>query len=324
MSYNRVVISSGHGLKVRGAAGVLDEVDEARLLVEKVADNLLNAGISAVVFHDDVSTTQNENLNRIVDFHNALVRDLDISVHFNAYVETDGPMGTEVLYLTQADLATRMSEAIAVAGGFINRGPKKRPGDSGGSLFFLDNTSEPSILIETCFVDSETDAKLYRTYFDLIAETIGDVIAGDAMTGDFVARAAPLFTAQGPCSYFGGPDDMGVAPDEGLAFIYEVDQAPYLFLPTQPEGTTGLARRLNPYVHYVACRWDYSVTPKETLLESVAIVTSRATGRSMLAFPADWGPNAATGRVADLSPSLLEDLGLETDDEVEVVLRRED
>jgi hypothetical protein len=32
-------------------------------------------------------------------------RDLDISVHFNAYVETEKPMGCEVLYVTQDELA---------------------------------------------------------------------------------------------------------------------------------------------------------------------------------------------------------------------------
>jgi hypothetical protein len=32
-----VVISSGHGSIVRGAAGVLDEVDEARRVVETIA-----------------------------------------------------------------------------------------------------------------------------------------------------------------------------------------------------------------------------------------------------------------------------------------------
>ena len=39
---------------------------------------------------------------------------------------------------------------------------------------------------------------------------------------------------------------MGVSPSEELAFIHEMDQAPYLFLPYQPDGTSGLARRLNP------------------------------------------------------------------------------
>ena len=40
MSYNRIVISSGHGKYVRGASGIIDEVDEARRVVEHLADEL--------------------------------------------------------------------------------------------------------------------------------------------------------------------------------------------------------------------------------------------------------------------------------------------
>ena len=36
----RVVISSGHGKHIRGASGYIDEVDEARKVVETVADYL--------------------------------------------------------------------------------------------------------------------------------------------------------------------------------------------------------------------------------------------------------------------------------------------
>jgi N-acetylmuramoyl-L-alanine amidase len=123
----------------------------------------------------------------------------------------------------------------------------------------------------------------------------------------------------GKCSWFGGPEDLGVAPDEGLAFIYKVSDAPDLFLPAQPPGTTGLARRLDPKGFYVACRWDYEQYPKPTLLENCALVRSTKTGRSFAAFPADWGPNQNTGRVADLSPGLMEALGITTDDEVEII-----
>jgi N-acetylmuramoyl-L-alanine amidase len=122
----------------------------------------------------------------------------------------------------------------------------------------------------------------------------------------------------GKCSWFGGPQDTGVAPDEGLAFIYEVDDAPHLFLPTQPPGTTGLARRLDPKIFYIACRWDYDEFPKPSLLENLALVRAPSTGKSIIAFPADWGPNENTGRVCDLSPGLMEALGITTDDEVEV------
>jgi N-acetylmuramoyl-L-alanine amidase len=122
----------------------------------------------------------------------------------------------------------------------------------------------------------------------------------------------------GKCSWFGGPNDMGVSPSEGLAFIFDVSDAPDLFLPTQPPGTTGLARRLDPAEYYVACRWDYDQYPKPSLLQHVARVTATKTGMSLLAAPADWGPNENTGRVADLSPGLMEALGITTDDEVTV------
>jgi len=123
----------------------------------------------------------------------------------------------------------------------------------------------------------------------------------------------------GKVSWFGGPEDMGVDEDEALAFIYEVDDAPHLFLPEQPPGTTGLARRLNPDADYIACRWDYDLTDREMLLSNTALVISRKTGRMFEAYPADWGPHENTDRIADISPGLMERLGIETDDEVQVI-----
>lgn len=123
----------------------------------------------------------------------------------------------------------------------------------------------------------------------------------------------------GMASWFGGPDDDGVGPNEGLAFIHDVSEAPYLFLDEQPEGTTGLARRLNPDMPYIACRWDYDVTPVEMLLECVALVRAPESGRTLLAIPADWGPHEDTGRIADISPGLMDALGIQTDEIIEVV-----
>ena len=314
----KVVISSGHGLYVRGASGALDEVDEARKVVEALAIELAARDVEVITYHDDVSRSQSENLNRIVAFHNDQgPHDYDFSVHFNAYVETTKPMGTEVLYVTQQALAAELSAAIASAGHFINRGGKKRT-----DLAFLNGTIEKSCLLEICFVDSDTDARLYDEHFSAICSAIADVIGGDEEGGEIELPAdEALFRATGKMSYFGGPEDTGVSASEGLAFISSVDQAPQLFLPTQPEGTTGLARRLNPFVNYIACRWDYNVTPKAMLAESGdrALVRSLATGREALAFPADWGPHQDTDRIADLSPGLCEVLDLETDDEVEVI-----
>jgi len=312
----KIVISSGHGKYVRGASGYLDEVDEARKVVTVVADYLREAGHQVETFHDNTSTTQGENLDTIVEYHNSQTRDLDVSVHFNAYITTSEPMGCEVLYLTQADLAERVSAAIAAAGHFIDRGSKKRT-----DLAFLNGTEEPAILIETCFVDSATDAKNYNIHFDAICQAIADVGSGTIEEPPPEAERPPPEASayfSGPCSWFGGPEDNGVSPSEGLAFIYEYDDAPHLFLDDQPPGTTGLARRLDPDVFYVACRWDYDETPKEMLADRANLAVVKARGRMVLAWPADWGPHSDTDRVADISPGLMEALGISTDDEVEV------
>jgi hypothetical protein len=128
-----------------------------------------------------------------------------------------------------------------------------------------------------------------------------------------------LLQLQGKCSWFGGPDDAGVKSSEGLAFIQSIEDAPYLFLPEQPPNTTGLARRLNPDAHFIACRWDYAVTPSELLLKETVLIRAVRTGIVMRAFPADWGPHVDTGRIADISMGLMNALDIETDDEVTVV-----
>ena len=304
MTFKRIVISSGHGNLVRGASDIIDEVDEARRVVEEVAKNLAVLGHEVITFHDDVSTSQNENLHRIVDFHNSQDRDFDVSVHFNAYMHKKEGMGTECLYVTQEDIAKRIADAISNSSGLINRGPKKRT-----DLFFLNNTDEPAILIEVCFVDSVTDVARYEKYFEDICKAIARI--GNRGREEH-------YRTSGPASWFGGPEDDGVAPDEGLAFIYDVDEAPQLFLEEQPPGTTGLARRLDPDVPYIAMRWDYEKTPREMLLSKMAVVRSPKTGVREYAFPADWGPHIDTGRIADLSPGLMETLGIKTDDVVEV------
>jgi N-acetylmuramoyl-L-alanine amidase len=169
----KIIISSGHGKYVRGAVGYIDEVQQARRVVPKVADYLRAMGDSVTTFNDDVSHTQSDNLKRIVDFHNSQHRDLDISVHFNAYEDTTKPMGTECLYVSQNALAVEVAQRICGASGLKNRGAKKRT-----DLYFLNNTTRPAILIEVCFVDSREDVDLYNTHFDSICGAIAYAVAG--------------------------------------------------------------------------------------------------------------------------------------------------
>ena len=133
-----------------------------------------------------------------------------------------------------------------------------------------------------------------------------------------------LFRVEGKMSTFGGPTDTGMSADEGLALFTQADlQNPkysYLFLPTPPPRTTGLGRRLNPDKYYFACRWNYDDTPKEFLKRALARVENPSNGRAADGRPVDWGPNIATGRVADLSPGLAKALGLQTDDVVRITI----
>jgi peptidoglycan hydrolase-like protein with peptidoglycan-binding domain len=172
----RIAMSSGHGLYVRGASGnpvppQLDEVDEARRLVERVANYLRLAGVEVETFHDNTSHDQSTNLDTIVDWHNRQTRTLDVSVHFNAYDHS--AHGAEVLYVTQETLAAAVSEAISDAGGFTNRGAKFR-----NDLKFLNSTDQPAILIETCFCDHTGDSTAFKEHFESIAGAIAASISG--------------------------------------------------------------------------------------------------------------------------------------------------
>lgn len=132
----------------------------------------------------------------------------------------------------------------------------------------------------------------------------------------------PLFQVTGKMSTFGGPDDHGMSPSEGLALFEPVDlkdpRYSYLFLSAPPPGTSGLGRRLDPTKYYLACRWDYSQTPRAVLRDSLATVFNPQNGGSVSARPVDWGPSPDTQRVADLSPGVAGALGLNTDDFVTV------
>ncbi len=316
MAYKSIVISSGHGKFVRGAAGIIDEVDEARKVVEQLAADLRKRKITVTTLHDDVSHSQNENLWWITDHHNAIKRDLDISCHFNAFEQRDQPVGTEVWYVTQSSLAKQLSAAMASVG-FIDRGPKYTSG-----LHFLNQTVMPSVLLEVCFVDSTADCDIYKSQFAKICNVLASELAGEEQEEEALEK----FVAEGTVSHFGGPNDAGVSPSEDLAFIYTTEDQPALFLSYQPAGTTGLARRLNPAIPYVACRWPYTSDTKakwrEVLLKEMALVEvteGPSKGRSIKCWPSDWGPHEEqTGRAADISPGAMSYLKIQTDDKVRV------
>lgn len=170
---NKYVASSGHALKVRGAHGYIDEVDEARRVVNEV-DNILKTEYNGdgYVFHDNTSTSQSQNLRTITNFHNSKDRRLDLSVHFNASASPVAS-GVEVLHFGgHAGIAAKLSKSMANALGLADRGQKVRK-----DLYVLKNTNRPALLLEVCFVSSKKDADAYKRNFDKLCHAIADFVA---------------------------------------------------------------------------------------------------------------------------------------------------
>ena len=171
-----VAISVGHGERIRGARGSpvppqCDEVDEAKKIVDRVAELL-----GCVKFFDTTSTSQSQNLNAITSWHNKQNRQLDVSVHWNAYDHS--AHGTEILYLTQEALADDVCHAICEALGTTFRGAKYR-----SDLAFLNNTNKPAILIETAFCDNTSDCNKYHASgkFEALCRAIAESISGQLL-----------------------------------------------------------------------------------------------------------------------------------------------
>ena len=176
MAYNQVNISSGHSINCQGAVDIINEVTEAKKVVDRVYDIIKASGKACYKYHD-TSSSSSQNLVNIVNWHNGFKDGVDVSIHFNAYTHTNKAMGTEVCHYSQSALANEVSKNIANAGGFIDRGAKQRTG-----LYFLKHTNKPAILIEVCFVDSVKDVELYKANFENICQAIAKSLIGQIST----------------------------------------------------------------------------------------------------------------------------------------------
>lgn len=191
MGYNQVNISSGHSINCQGARDIINEVTEARKVVDRVYEIIKASGKQCYKYHD-TSSSSTQNLVNIVNWHNGFKDGVDVSIHFNAYTHINKPMGTEVCYYSNSSLAATVSKEVATAGGFINRGAKQRTG-----LYFLKHTNKPAILIEVCFVDSVADVNLYRANFERICQAIAKSLIG-SVVAQAPTTSTPVATAPKP------------------------------------------------------------------------------------------------------------------------------
>ena len=172
MRYSQINISSGHSINCQGASDIINEVTEARKVVDRIYQLCKDMGIEVYKYHD-TSSSNSQNLSNIANWHNQFKDGIDVSIHFNAYQHTSNSMGTEVCYYSQSQLASKVSSAISKASGLKDRGAKERKG-----LYVLRNTNKPMILIEVCFCDSSYDVQKYQENFDNICLAIIQALTG--------------------------------------------------------------------------------------------------------------------------------------------------
>ena len=205
----RIAISSGHGLHVRGASSLIDEVDEARRVVNRIEEILKTVGGNVSVFHDDTTRIINgnvqqavrENVNTIVNWHNSLVRDIDVSIHFNGIDGIrDAGIGVETLYKQGNEitrkLASRISKGISDVSGLVLRRGNGTWAQTG--LGFLNNTNiNQAVLVEVCFVNSRTDVRLYKENFEAICLSITESLL-EQNTNSATLVSAPQAASPSP------------------------------------------------------------------------------------------------------------------------------
>ena len=167
-------INCGHtvdGQPGSGAVGFIHESIETREVGNRLMQLLIKAGHKVYNCTDDYAISTQDNLNKIVEMANKQPLDLFVSIHFNS----DGGKGVEVF----TNNGTKHTEAVNVCNalnalGFVNRGVK-----DGSKLAVVRRTNAKAMLIEVCFVDTQSDVDLYKSIgADAIAASIEKAITG--------------------------------------------------------------------------------------------------------------------------------------------------
>lgn len=160
-----------------GAAGYLNEQNCALDIANRVITKLQALGHEAWNVRPSSAYSVTDSLQKRCD--SADGADYLASIHLNA----GGGKGSEIFAMSSAGntLASKvLSELVAL--GFVNRGVK-----DGSGLYVIRHSNPVAILVEVCFVDSQTDTNLYN---QLGAEAIANAIV-KGLTGQTINNQTP-------------------------------------------------------------------------------------------------------------------------------------
>lgn len=171
---SKFAIDPGHGFYPdTGAEGYLNEQNCALDIANKVVSKLQALGHIAFNVRPSSASSVTESLQKRCDA--SANADYLVSIHLNA----GGGKGSEVFAMSTAGktLASKVLTSL-VALGFVNRGVK-----DGSNLYVIRHSNPVAILIEVCFVDTQSDANLYNSLgSDKIASAIVQGLTGQTVS----------------------------------------------------------------------------------------------------------------------------------------------
>lgn len=176
-----VTVHGGHAAQGKaycGAVGLLDESKEDRLIKDSIIKYLKQGGAVVYDCTVDSGTSQSNVLSQICAKCNEVSADINISIHLNSGRNDsagDGKQGGFECYATaysgiKKETADRIVSKMSESGFTMHGNPLK----TNSSLYFLNKTKQPSLLLEICFVDDRDD---YNQYTKVGYNAIGKAIA---------------------------------------------------------------------------------------------------------------------------------------------------
>ena len=170
----RLCFDYGHGGNDPGATYKgRKEADDVLYIGKQVAEEVRRFG---VIVDEIRASDKTVTLQERSSYENKSNYDYFISFHRNSSPKENQYNGAEVLIYDKSGIKYQMAENILGAlgeVGFREIGVKERPG-----LVVLRRTRMPALLIETGFINSEEDNKLFDNKFSDIAQGIADAILG--------------------------------------------------------------------------------------------------------------------------------------------------
>jgi len=181
----KIAIDKGHNRgRDQGAVAIGNENNMNISTGDKVITKLKATGhdVLDVIAQISNDVSVGESLAARVNLANNWGADLYVSIHANC----GGGYGTEVWIGSNRsrDIASRIVDNIAVLG-YTNRGVKVQGSDNNPHIYVLSYTNMPALLVEQCFVDSQSDMNGWNS------ESMANAIVS-AITGQVIQVQSPV------------------------------------------------------------------------------------------------------------------------------------